>query len=84
MAGLTQRVRGVGYNFSASAILIRMGIEPGSSMGYMDEETAKKAPSHLRLVVGGGLSVYKVSDVMVFIRGRGTRLRLSDTSTSCV
>ena len=40
LTGLTQ-IRGVGYSF-ASAILTRTGIEPGSSMGYMDEETAKK------------------------------------------
>ena len=40
LPGLTQ-IRGVGYNF-ANAILTRLGIEPSSSMGYMDEETAKK------------------------------------------
>ncbi|MXX21320.1 MAG: 30S ribosomal protein S13 [Cenarchaeum sp. SB0665_bin_23] len=38
IVGLTQ-IRGIGYNF-ANAILLKLGIDKDSSMGYMSEESA--------------------------------------------
>jgi len=76
LAGLTQ-IRGVGYNF-ASAILIRMGIEPGSSMGYMDEETAKKIEGIIKDPRGAGFPVWFLNRRKDMETGEDRHLLTSD------
>ena len=76
LAGLTQ-VRGIGYNF-ANAILIRLGIPPDSSMGYVDEETTQKIEDMIKDPQGAGFPVWFLNRRKDMETGQDKHLLTSD------
>lgn len=56
LVGLTQ-IRGIGYSF-ARAILERTGLDPDSSMGYMDEESASRIEDLIKDPAAAGFPVW--------------------------
>ncbi len=76
LAGLTQ-IRGIGYNF-ANAVMCRLGIDPNSSMGYMDEETAGRIEEIIKDPQSAGFPVWFLNRRKDIETGEDKHLLTSD------
>lgn len=76
IVGLTQ-IRGIGYNF-ANAILIKLGIDSDSSMGYMSEETATRIEELIKDPQATGFPVWFLNRRKDIETGSDAHLLTSD------
>lgn len=76
LVGLTN-IRGIGYSF-ASAILERLNIDPNTSMGYMDAETATKIENLIKDPSAAGFPAWFLNRRKDMDTGKDMHLLTSD------